>query len=104
MEKKKTTRKDEELREAFRCLVSLAYAKPVGNQMTCSVYTPMPGEEVSDDRMEQVWTTSSRVRMFLQSWVIPVLEEHLGLDEQMMKEIMERQHAERTGAKSVATK
>ena len=91
-------RRDEELREAFRCIVSLAHAKPVDNKMTCSVYLPMPDESRSEEQAEAVWQTSTRVRIFLQSWVLPFLEEHLGLDEQVIKEIMERQHDERTAS------
>lgn len=90
-------RKNEELREAFRCLVSLANAKPKNNKMSCSVYVPLPGEKLDDEEEAQLHETASRVRIYLESWVIPVLEQHLGFNEQVVKEIMERQHEERFG-------
>lgn len=99
----RNARKDEELREAFRCIVSLAYATPVGNKMPCSVYVREPGERRGDDQAEAVWSTSNRVRIYMQSWVIPFLEEHLGLDATVIKEIMERQYDERAGVVSKAT-
>ena len=86
-------RRDEELREAFRCIVSLAHAKPVDNKMTSSVYALEPFNTEWDPAT--VHGVSAAVRRYLQSWVIPALEEHLGLSEDMMKEIMERQHEER---------
>ena len=90
------TRKDEELREAFRCIVSLAYARPENNKTTCSVYMKEPGELRGEGQEEQVSATAIRVKNYLQSWVIPVLEEHLGLNEEVTREIMERQANERS--------
>jgi hypothetical protein len=97
----KDIRKQEELREAFRCIVSLAHAKHEDNKMSCACYRIKPFNRDWDPAT--VHEVSQAVKGYLQSWVIPALEEHLGLSEAMMVEIMERQHDERNAAIAKAT-
>lgn len=98
MSNPKEQRKQEELREAFRCIVSLTHAKCIDNKMSCSVYQIKPFNTHWDE--DTAIEIAAAVKRYLQSWVLPALEEHLGLNESLLKEMMERQHEERKQAKT----
>lgn len=78
----------QELREAFRCIVSLAHARPEDNKMTCGVYALKHMSDVPRDP-DTVRDVAKHVRDYLQSWVIPAMEDATGLREQDVKAAME---------------
>lgn len=84
----------QELKEAFRCIVSLAHAKPEDSKMTCGVYGLRHMSDVDRDA-DTVRDVARHVKMYLQSWVIPALEEATGLREEEVKQAMETLHDQR---------
>ena len=92
----------QELKEAFRCIVSLAHAKPENSKMTCGVYNLRHMSDVDRDP-DTVYDVASHVKMYLQSWVIPALEEATGLREEDVKLAMETLHDRREQNRATKT-
>lgn len=74
----------DDLREAFRCVVSLAGATPKDNKTTCGCYSHI-GFKPDERTIEE---TRISVQLYLNTWVIPKMESALGFDSHLTSDEM----------------
>jgi hypothetical protein len=87
--------KQDKLREAFRCIVSLAGATPKDNKTECGCYSHI-GFIPDPQTIEE---TRRGIKLYLETWVIPLMEESLDFSSELVADEMLMSYHEREASR-----